>query len=146
MNRVRRIVAAFACFALGISLFSGCKKAEEQPLPSPEISAAPNFSVHRSTLDQYGLTREIREDDQFACAVYYPRLENQAMDAVIEEKVNRRIASFKEDASNLASQESQRPHAWLFMDFRSVQAGTNGNIASIRRRGGAAVFLRMPEL
>ena len=135
MNRVRKVVAVFACFALGISLFSGCKKAEEQPLPSPEISAAPNFSVHRSTLDQYGLTGEIKEDGEFACAVYYPRLENQAMDAVIEEKVNSRIASFKEDASNLASQESQRPHAWLFMDFRSVQAGANGNIASIRLFG-----------
>ena len=113
MNRVRKLVAAFSCFILSISLFSGCKKAEEQPLPSPEISAAPSFSAHRSTLDQYGLTGEIKEDDQLACAVYYPRLENQAIDAIIEEKVNSRIAAFKENAGNLASEESQQPHAWL---------------------------------
>ena len=103
MRRSKGTVLLAAALAV-CTLFSGCKKAEEQPLPSPEISASPSFSVHRSTLDQYGLTGEIKEDDEFACAVYYPRLENQAMDAVIEEKINSRIAAFKEDASNLASQ------------------------------------------
>ncbi len=81
---------------------------------------------HISTADQYGLTGEIKEKRGRFPAPYYPRLENTAMDTVIEEKVMGMVNAAKEGVD--ASKQGDAPQAELSMDFRSIQAGTNGNL------------------
>ena len=53
-----------------------------------------------------------------------------------QKKVNAYLASAKEGVDPSAQlQEGQQPEALLSMDFRSVQAGTEGNIISVRLFG-----------
>ena len=55
------------------------------------------------------------------------------MDTVIEEKVMGMVNAAKEGVD--ASKQGDAPQAELSMDFRSIQAGTNGNLASLRLFG-----------
>ena len=58
------------------------------------------------------------------------------MDAVILEKVGQRLSAAKEGVdTSKKPEEGQQSEAQLSMDFRSLQVGTNGNLASIRLFG-----------
>lgn len=136
MDCKRKRIAILTCIVWVAVLLFGCQPVEQSILPSPEPTPELGLAKHISTLDQYGLTGEKKEEGLFTCAVYYPLLEHEGMDAVIAEKVNAYLASAKEGVDPSAQlQEGQQPEALLSMDFRSVQAGTEGNIISVRLFG-----------
>lgn len=96
MDCKRKRIAILTCIVWVAVLLFGCQPVEQSILPSPEPTPELGLAKHISTLDQYGLTGEKKEEGLFTCAVYYPLLEHEGMDAVIAEKVNAYLASAKE--------------------------------------------------